>query len=240
MQGLYNIISFIALISILLMSLIGIPLIPIYLFLVFYGAKERADKAQKKLLNTLMENEQLIISGIQHRAFGLFTRRVIVGITDSRIIKISRGLFGGFTMFDIQWKDLRDAQLSENVLPKLCGSNLNFEYKMDNAKSPNISGKIVINGIPTDTATLIYGKAQKEEQSWEEKRRIRDLEEKRSAAGGIILGANMGFGGQDHPKSAVDTVYLELQKAKQLLDSGAVNDSEYQEMKSKILSRSSF
>ena len=75
-------------------------------------------------------------------------------------------------------------------------------------------------------------KAQYEEQAWEEKRRVRGLEETRAASGGVSIGAMDRAGGVSG-----DRMVEEIRKAKELLDSGAVSDAEFQEMKAKILGR---
>ena len=79
----------------------------------------------------------------------------------------------------------------------------------------------------------MYAKAQYEEQAWEEKRRVRGLEETRAASGGVMIGGGDGMG----PGGGADRMVEEIRKAKELLDSGAVSDAEFQEMKAKILGR---
>ena len=78
----------------------------------------------------------------------------------------------------------------------------------------------------------MYAKAQFEEQAWEEKRRVRGLEETRAASGGVTVGMGAGAGG-----AAPDRMVEEISKAKALLDAGAISDTEFQEMKAKILGR---
>jgi hypothetical protein len=228
LAGIFNITSLI------IIAILSIPftfglLIPVYWLLVFYGAKKRIGKAGVKLNETLMQSETLLATGIQQRSLALFSRRKVVGITDSRIIVISRGIFGGFSMRDFQWKDLRDAQISENVLSGICGSNLTFH---------GVNESFFVPGVENDAAMLIYQKAQSEEQAWEEKRRVRDLEEKRAMAGGVIV--NSGASQSNHESTSRDSssVMEEIEKAKKLLDSGAVSDAEFNEIKSKILAKS--
>jgi hypothetical protein len=203
--------------------------IPIYCVTVFVGAQKRIAKARTKLKDTLMDEETLISQGMQRRPFAFFSRRKLIAITNSRIIMISRGLLGGFTMRDFQWKDLHNAQISENVLSDLCGSNLSFEA---------MKQAITIPGVENGAATAIYKRAQSEEQAWEEKRRIRHLEDKRAAAGGVVLHTSPSQLNNESTNRNAFSVTEEIEKAKKLLDSGAINDVEFQEIKSKILSRS--
>lgn len=160
------------------------------------------------------------------RVHALFSRRELIAITSSRLIQIRRSILGGFNMKDYQWKDLKDVQLSENTIPGLSGSKLVF--------LSNAGGRpIVIDGVPTAVATEIYSFAQGKEQEWEEKNRIRDLEERRAASGATVV----SMGNTDNNRSSNgDGIFEKLQKAKALFDSGAISDAEYQELKSKLLS----
>jgi len=207
----------------------GVGLIPLAIWaaVVFLGAAERAEKANAILDKTLMTGETVIARAIQHRVFALFRRRTAIAITSSRILTVQRGLLGGFKMADMQWKDLKDVRLEQNILDSICGSNLAFDSLL--AGHPGIA----VDGVPSDQASAMYAKAQYEEQAWEEKRRVRGLEETRAASGGVMIGGGDGTGGGAGAERMVE----EIRKAKELLDSGAVSDAEFQEMKAKILGR---
>lgn len=209
----------------------GFLLFPlVYWALVLRGSDARATVADQKLQSTLMKHESVISSALQLRMGALLSRRVLVALTSSRVVVVSRSLLGGFTMRDHQWKDLHDARLRENILPALLGSRLSFA--VGTAAAP-----IEINAFPSDVAARMYAHAQSEEQAWEEKQRVRALEEKRAASGGVIVGAP---GGSAAPGSRDGSMLEDLDRAKKLFDSGAISDAEYQELKSKILNRQSF
>jgi preprotein translocase subunit YajC len=199
----------------------------IYWLVVIRGTDERTEKARQKLQATLMKDEKVITSAIQNRIASLFKRRELVAITNSRFISINRSLFGGFTMRDYQWKDLHDVKLAENILPGIFGSSLRF------VTSPDSAG-LHINGIPSDVASAIYTHAQSEGQAWEEKLRIRELEEKRAASGGVHVHSGLPGAASGLPTASI---MEEIAKAKALLDSGAISDAEFQEIKAKELSR---
>jgi len=205
---------------------IGFGLIPlaIWALLVFVGAEGRAARAQAQLERTLMAGETLIAAAPQHRVFALFKRRAVLAITSSRVLTLQRGLIGGFRMVDMQWKDLKDVRIEQNILNQLCGSNLAF----DHLSQPQLA--VAVDGIPSEVATTMYARGQSEEQAWEEKRRIRSLEEMRAQAGGVTVGTTGDSGGSER-------VVDDIQRVKSLLDSGAISDAEFQEMKAKILGR---
>jgi hypothetical protein len=227
MKGILNLLYWIVFWIAVIGASSGIGIIPfgIVAYFTFVGAGRREEKARTTLSSTLMAGEKLIASGLQHRVFAFCSRRILVAITNSRILTMKRGLLGGFKMQDIQWKDLEDATIEQNVLSSLCGSNLGFSHFNDNVDT------LAIEGIANDVASEIYAKAQFEEQAWEEKRRIREMEEARALSGGVLVqhgaGALVGSTGNQ--------MYDDIEKAKRLLDMGAISDSEFQEMKSKIL-----
>src|SRR3989344_5947576 len=112
-----------------------------------------------------MTGKTVTARAVQHRAFALFKRRTVIAITSSRILTVQRGLLGGFKMADMQWKDLKDARLEQNILDSLCGSNLAFDSLLLGHAG------IAVDGVPSEAASAMYAKAQYEEQAWEEKRR---------------------------------------------------------------------
>jgi len=231
MKGILNGIIWVAFWTLFVVLTAGAALVPLaaMAYFTFAGAQRREEKASEALRSTLMRDEQLISEGLQHRIFALWRRRILVAITNSRILVIKRGLFGGFRMQDIQWKDLVDAKIEQNVLSDICGSNLVFKHSNANV------GLINVDGVASEVAAEIYSQSQAEEQAWEEKRRVRVMEERRAAAGGVIVHTAQQPMASASAATGGNRMLEEIEKAKKLLDMGAVSDSEYQEMKSKIL-----
>ncbi len=207
----------------------------LYWAVVVRGSEARKSIALDKLASTLMTSEQRLADAIQLRLCALTSRRLVVAATSSRVIVIERPLLGGFTMEDYQWKDLHDATLSENVLPNLFGSRLSFAIRRDGQEQ--IEGLVVADGLEQRVASRLYTAAQDQEQAWEEKRRVRTMEEARASSGGITLGGYPANGGAG---TAAVSALDELERAKKLLDSGVISDVEFNEIKSKILSRQAF
>lgn len=212
-----------------------LALVLLYWAVVIRGVEARKAIAREKLNSTLMTNEQKLGEAIQFRLCALWARRLVVAATGSRVILISRPLLGGFTMKDYQWKDLHDANISENMLPKLFGSRLSFAIRRDGVGETE--DRLVIDGIEGRLASQIYATAQEQEQAWEEKRRVRTMEEARATSGGITLG---GYPAGSGAAAANETALDALERAKKLLDSGVISDVEFNEIKSKILSRQAF
>ena len=228
MGGVIRIIQFIAIWGFITVVTRGYGLIlfPLYYWLVFVGGEARVQKAQAKLQSVLMKDEAVIASGLQQRLFALFARRMLVAITSSRLIEIRRSRLGGFDMKDYQWKDLHDAGMSENIIQNIFGAKLDLVVRSGNAD-------ITIDGLPSAVASTIYSHAQAQEQEWEEKNRIRDLEEKRAMSGASVV----NVGGQGASKSEEGDLFASLEKAKKLFDTGVISDAEYQELKAKIISK---
>ncbi len=207
---------------------VGLILLIPYWYIVISGSQARMVIARAKLDSALMKNEKIISCGLQLRIYALWSRRELVAITSSRLVLITRSIFGGFSMKDYQWKDLSDAIFSENIIPNIFGANLRFLR--------DVGGGISIEGLASDNASLIYSHAQAQEQEWEEKNRIRSLEEKRAMSGSpVVQVGTTGFGGQG--SGDVSGLFENLEKAAKLFESGAISDAEYQELKSKILSK---
>jgi hypothetical protein len=226
MKAVSTVVAFLLVAGVLVFSVFGIPVVVIWVALIVVGAETRAAKAEKIVSTTLMDGENVVAKTIQKRVFALFNRRAVVAITNSRILIIRRGLLGGFKMSDIQWKDLKDVQIEQNILEDFCGSNLAFRH-LNGGVAP-----MIVNGLGSDVASAMYTRAQSEEQQWEEKRRVRAMEEVRAAAGGVVV-HNAPAASQAAP--AGNRLLSEIQEAKKLLDGGVISDAEFQEMKSKIL-----
>tara|TARA_B100001250_G_C19744684_1_gene764735 strand:- start:498 stop:1295 length:798 start_codon:yes stop_codon:yes gene_type:complete len=216
-----------------------------YYYLVFRNSEIRVKKAFSKLNDILMQDEAIIEKGIDKRPFALISRRQVFAVTNSRIIRLERPRLGGFEMKDFQWKDLEDATVSENVLSSFCGSTLYFKANNNEIRLGSSEVCMEFTVFPEfETASKAYKFAQQAEQSWEEKRRIRSMEEKRAEAGGIMIGQNTApaistamVSKEKQDSNQIIDVTEELLKLKKLLDEGILSDAEFQEMKSKILAR---
>ena len=78
-----------------------------------------------------------------------------------------------------------------------------------------------------------YRACQSQEQSWREKRRVRELEEMRAKSGGVHLGAVPGMPAGD--RDVARSPEARLQRAREMLEDGLLTDAEYEQVKARIL-----
>ena len=179
----------------------------------------------------LIPGERLETYAIQHRLFALTHRRLVVGATSGRLIAVQRGLISGFSTQDIRWQDIRDAQLQVGIF----GATLTVtaDPSEDLASAQGGSRTLRFGGLRKGQAQEVYRACQFQEQSWREKRRVRELEEMRAKSGGVHLGAVSGMAGASTEESR--SPQARLQRAKDMLDQGLLSDAEYEQVKARIL-----
>ncbi len=263
MSAVVNILLFSIVWLAIVLSTFGVGVIPLIGLLVTYfvGNQSRKRKALEKLRSVLMPEEAVLASGLQFRPFALLHRRELLAVTNSRIILLKRKVLGGFQMADIQWKDLLDAKIQQNTIPAIAGSNIQFRHSNVTVQA------LAIKGIHSDSASKMYSYSQSEEHAWEEKRRVRTMEEVRAAAGGVVVNTNaqnhgaersreIGQNGATPQGGAANQVYSapatrapmaprrdvnhalqQITKAKEMFENGVISDAEFQEMKAKIISQ---
>lgn len=191
----------------------------------------RLNKALEHLNSVLVSGETLEAWAIQRRLFALSNRRILIAATSGRFIQIKRGLLGGYDMTDFRWQDLGDARIKvgifgADIFMKIYGST-------DLAISKDSNQILVLPGFRKDQAEKIYRLAQAQDQSWREKRRIRELEELRAKSGGVTIGTNTG---SQQQVNASEDAASKLEQAKQMLEKKLITDSEYESIKARIIS----
>jgi hypothetical protein len=189
------------------------------------------NKALEHLNSVLVTGETIEAWAIQRRLFSLTHRRILIAATSGRFIKINRGVLGGFDMTDFRWQDLGDAKIKvgifgADIFMKIFGS-------ADLAISKDSNQVLILPGFRKEQAEKIYRLAQAQDQSWREKRRIRELEELRAKSGGVTIGTDPG---SQQTGNASEDAAARLQHAKQMLDNKLITDSEYESIKARIIS----
>jgi hypothetical protein len=183
----------------------------------------------------LIPGEELEAMAVQRRLFALTHRRRAVAATSGRVIVVQRNLFGGYTPVDFRWQDLRESEVKVGAFA--AALILSAYRSNDLSSNEGPPSRLVIPGLRKKEAQEVYRVCQARAQAWREKRRIRELEEMRARAGGIQLGA-LGApapvapagNGADHSPTA------RLQRAKDMRESGLLTDTEFEQIKAKILS----
>jgi hypothetical protein len=195
----------------------------------------RLAQAVQHLTALLVPGESLVAYAVQRRLFALTRRRMLVAATTGRLIRIERGIFGGYTPVDMRWQDIENANLRVGIF----GADLTITSRgrQDLASSGQAVGSIETPGLRKQQAEQVYRAAQAQEQSWREKRRVRDLDELRAKSGGIQLGGGVGSVGAGSGGAAGDDPLARLQRAKEMLAGGLITDSEYESIKAKIVDR---
>jgi hypothetical protein len=191
-----------------------------------------AHRALEHLNSVLTASETLEVWAIQRRLFALRHRRLVVAATSGRFRALARGLFGGFTLTDVRWQDLKEVKIEVGIF----GATLTIvaNTSPDLASTSGPTRVLVYDGLRKSQAEALYRIAQGHDQAWREKRRVRDLEEMRARSGGVQLGS---LGGAAAPAGADGDVAHRLQQAKSMLDAGLISDSEYETLKAKIISQ---
>ena len=188
-------------------------------------------KPLEYLRSVLIPAETLEAWAVQHRLFALSHRRLLVAATSGRLIMITRHLIGGFDVSDIRWQDLEEVTLRVGIF----GADLSVRAgRAADLASQGATGsrRLDFPGLRKSQAQAVYRICQAQDQSWREKRRVRELEELRTRSGGIqVRSGPTSMGGA----GASDAV-RRLQDAKQMLDARLITDAEYEAIKAKIVS----
>ena len=190
-------------------------------------------EALNQLRAVLVPGETLETYAVQRRLYALTHRRVIVAATSGRFVALSRGLFGGYTLSDVRWQDLRDANLRAGIF----GADLTITslQSEDLATSEGPGRSAVYYGLRKEQAQSVYRLCQAQEQAWREKRRVRDLDEMRARSGGIHLGTSAPPAMGSVGFASGETPAIRLTRAKEMLDAGLITDAEYESIKARVI-----
>jgi len=198
-----------------------------------------ARSAVEHLQAVLTANETLEVFAMQRRLFALTHRRLVVAATTGRLLVLSRGLIGGFTLTDVRWQDLKEVKIEAGIFAATL--TVVAFTSPDLASNSGPVRVLVFEGLVQSQAEALYRIAQGHDQAWREKRRIRDLEEMRARAGGVQLGRFDAFVGSGPTGGGVASsegdIAHRLQQAKSMRDSGLISDSEYEALKARIISQ---
>jgi hypothetical protein len=152
------------------------------------------------LRSVLIPSESLEAWAVQHRLFALSHRRVLVAATSGRLIMITRHLISGFDVSDIRWQDLEEVTLRVGIFAADLAVRAGKAADLASQGSSG-SRRLEFPGMRKEQAQAVYRICQAQDQSWREKRRVRELEELRARSGGIQVSSagapSVAGGGSD-------------------------------------------
>lgn len=183
---------------------------------------EQVAKAYKKVQQILTSGEKVLYIAIQ-KPLTIDLSPDVVILTNRRFIDYRPSMMGKATFTDYIWRDLRNATLTEHTF--------RATLQMD-----AINGdRLLIEDLDKAQARRLYSIAQEMEENVREEMRLRQMEEKRAEAGGIVLQQTgpMGTGTAAPPDEPLQA----LSKLKQLMEAGLITTQEYETKKAEILSR---
>jgi hypothetical protein len=196
------------------------------------GEDSRVQKGIAEFQSLLVPEETIDAYAVQRRIFALGHRRTLVCATSGRFIGMTRGFFGGFNPDTVRWQDIKDVRIHVGML----GADLTISA----LATPDlaVAGQtriLTYVGLRKEQAEAVYRICQAQEQSWREKRRVRELEELRAKSGGIQLGAAAGEMSGAARSVSGDSAAVRLAQAKEMFDQKLITDSEYESLKARIV-----
>jgi len=189
------------------------------------------EKISEKVNDLLTNGETVEYIAVQNKPAINISPDSIV-LTNKRILFFRSKSFGLVTDFnDYLWKDVAESHISEAIL----GSTFTMTA---------VTGYIeTIDYIPKSQARKLYQYAQGKEEQMIEYRREKELEERRAAAGGIVVNTqNENLEKPAEPQEAKSETPAEdpmetLLKLKAFLDNDLISLEDYETKKKEILSR---
>lgn len=189
---------------------------------------EQQDPAQVKEIHAkvaqiLTKQERITYISVQDRPVVNVKPDAVV-LTNRRFIVYHRKLLGRADFEDYIWRDLADVRLKEGLL------RATITFQATNGRT------VELDHLPKAQARRVYAIAQEMEERVREERRLREMEEKRAAAGGIVIqGAGAGLHAPG-VASGEDPVQ-KLKQLKEMLDAGLITEGEYEAKRQAVLSR---
>lgn len=184
---------------------------------------ESVARIYEKLSQLLTKGEEPLYIAVQKPIMPDLTPEIMV-MTNRRLMHYQPDLFGRAKFIDYIWRDMRTVEMEENVWR----ATITIEI---------INGdKIRVDNLVKEQARRLYSIAQQMEENVREELRLREMEEKRAAAGGVILGGLSSVSSGTSASPTEEPVQA-LSKLKQLMEAGLITPAEYEAKKKEILSR---
>jgi hypothetical protein len=180
-------------------------------------------KIYSKVKDILTKNEEIVYIAIQNTPIVNIAPDAFV-LTNRRFVLYQPKVLGRLDFEDFIWRDLTDVKLKEGIF----GATITMQ---------TVKGRVLkLEYIPKPQARKLYARAQEMEERVLEERRIREMDEKRAAAGGVVIQSPMPTA-QSAVAGGSDDPITRLQKLKQMLDSGLITSGEYESKRASIVSQ---
>lgn len=201
------------------------PTDPIAKFITEDQDPEQVAKIYEKLSQLLTKGEEPLYIAVQKPVTLDLTPEIMV-MTNRRFMHYTPDLFGRAKFIDYIWRDMKSVEMEENVW------RATITIKVINGET------IRVDNLVKEQARRLYAIAQQMEENVREELRIREMEEKRAAAGGVILhgGAVPSLSSAGTAAPAEEPLQA-LSKLKQLMEAGLITPDEYETKKKEILAR---
>lgn len=180
------------------------------------------EKVAMKARELLTKGEQIEYIAVQKKPLITIAPDAIL-LTNKRFMIVRPKLLG-MTFEDHVWREVSNVHMSEQILTATISCVVVGGKKME------------VDSIPKKQARRIYAFAQEIEERMHEERRTRDMEEKRAAAGGVVI-HSPGMPTQQNAASIAEDPMATLAKLKKLVDAGLIEVGEYDAKKTEILAR---
>lgn len=183
------------------------------------------DKILKKSKDLLTRGEEVEYIGVQKKPVVTFAPDAVL-LTNKRFM-IVRPKMLGMTFDDHPWREVANVHMSEQMLSATITCQI-------------VGGKqLSIDSIPKKQARKIYAYAQEIEERMHDERRNRDLEQRRAAAGGVVIHSPSQAPVQQSQAQSTpaDDPMEVLGKLKRMLDAELIDQSEFDAKKADILSK---
>lgn len=184
---------------------------------------EQVAKIYEKLSQLLTKGEEPLYIAVQKPMTLDLTPEILV-MTNRRFMHYKPDLFGRAKFTDYIWRDMRSVELEEHV------------WRATLTIDTLAGDRIRVENLIKEQGRRLYSIAQQMEENVREELRLREMEEKRAAAGGVILGG-LGSITPGTTAAPVDEPVQALSKLKQLMEAGLISAEEYETKKKEILAR---
>ncbi len=193
----------------------------------FEDQDETATRAvEDRISQILTSGEEILHIAIQNPITAMSVAPDSVVLTNKRFIIYRPKFLGGAQFEDYIWRDLGEARLEEGLL----SSTISLK---------SVNGKLLsMEHLHKGAARKVYSLAQDMEERVREERRLREMEEKRAAAGGInISGGLPGSAAAAASHAPKDDPVEKLGQLKRMLEGGLITAEEYDAKKKDLLNR---